>query len=116
MKSKTLKQYIEELTRNNAYYSYYSRGICSTAAVCVAFPQTNHNGDIIDEKVWHMQVDACGQNVVYTWVATTDNKILKASRQVVKYGKKQGTCDGGDLTPYITKCGYKYWFDEFVRV
>lgn len=111
MKSKTLKQYIETAMENN---NFYSHGICNTIAICVAFPEIDINGNIIDKKMWDMQCDACGANVVYTWVYT--DKILKASRQVVKYGKKLGTCDGGDLVPYITKCGVKYWLDEFMRI
>ena len=110
MKNKTLKQYIETAMNNN---NFYSRGICGTAAICVALPETDYHGDIIDPVVRDMQCDACGGNVVYTWVYT--DKILQASRQVVKYGKKPGTCDGGDLTPYITKCDRKYWLDEFIR-
>lgn len=110
MKSKTLKQYIEAAIGSN---NFYSCGICSTVSICIAFPETNFHGDIIDQKIWDMQCDTCGANVVYTWVYT--GKILKASRQVVKYGKKQGACDGGDLVPYITKCGRKYWLDEFYK-
>lgn len=111
MATKTLKQYIETAMNNN---NFYSRGICNTAAICVALPEINMQGDIVDEKAWNMQCDTCGANVVYTWIYT--DKILKASRQVVKYGKKPGTCDGGDLTSYITKCGRKYWLDEFVSI
>lgn len=107
----TLKQYIEIAMENN---SFYSRGIYNTASICMAFPETDIHGDIIDKKALSIQCDACDANVVYTWVYT--DKILKASRQVVKYGRKPGTYDGEDLTPYITKCGQKYWFDEFVRV
>lgn len=108
----TLKQYIEKMveTRN-----IFSQSICNTVAICLAFPEIDDHGDTIDEKAQDMQYDTCGGNVVYTWIST-DGKILQASRQVVKYGKKQGTCDGGDLTPYITKYGKKYWLDGFIRV
>lgn len=108
----TLKQYIEKMveTRN-----IFSQSICNTVAICLAFPEIDDHGDIIDEKAQDMQYDTCGGNVVYTWIST-DGKILQASRQVVKYGKKQGTCDGGDLTPYITKYGRKYWLDDFIHV
>lgn len=111
MATKTLKQYIETAINNN---NFYSQRICNTTTICFAFPEIHIQGNIIDEKAWNMQCDACGANVVYTWMYT--DKILKASRQVVKYGNKLGTCDGGDLTPYITKCGKKYWFDDFVRI
>lgn len=108
----TLKQYIEKMveTRN-----FYSQGICNMAAICVAFPETDNCGNIIDQKAYNMQCDACGENVFYSWIST-DDKILQASRQIVKYGKKPGTCDGRDLTPYITKYGRKYWLDDFVRI
>lgn len=111
MTTKTLKQYIEIAIENN---NFYSRGICSTVAICIAFPVINYHGNIIDPVAWSMICNANGRNVIYTWVYT--DKISKASRQVVKYGKKPGTCDGGDLAPYITKCGRKYWLDEFVRI
>lgn len=107
-----LKQYIEKMveTRN-----IFSQSICNTAAICLAFPKIDDRGNIIDKKAYDMQCNACGANIVYSWVSV-DGKILQASRQVVKYGRKQGTCDGGDLTPYITKYGRKYWLDDFVRI
>lgn len=108
----TLKQYIKKMveTRN-----IFSQSIYNTVAICIAFPEIDNHGDIIDEKAQDMQRDACGGNVVYSWVSV-DGKILQASRQVVKYGRKQGTCDGGDLTPYITKYSRKYWLDDFIRI
>lgn len=112
MANKTLKQYIETAMKNR---NFFSQGICNTVAICLAFPETDDHGDIIDEKAQNMQYDVCGGNVVYSWIST-DSKILQASRQVVKYGKKPWTCDGGDLTPYITKYGRKYWLDDFVRI
>lgn len=112
MEIMTLKQYIEKIEENG---NIFSQSICNAAVICLAFPETDDRGDIIDEKAQNMQYDTCGGNVVYSWIST-DDKILQASRQVVKYGKKQGTCDGGDLTPYITKYGIKYWLDDFVRI
>lgn len=108
----TLKQYIEKMveTRN-----IFSQSICNTVAICLAFPEIDDHGDIIDPVAWSMQCDSCGGNVVYTWFDFDDNDVI-CSRQVVKYGKKPGTCDGGDLTPYITKYGRKYWLDDFVRI
>lgn len=108
----TLKQYIKKMEESG---NFFSQGICNIAVICIAFPQTDRRGDIIDPVAWSMQCDACGVNVVYSWIAA-DGKILQASRQVVKYGRKPGTCDGGDLTPYITKYGKKYWLDDFVRI
>lgn len=108
----TLKQYIEKTRKDG---NVFSQCICNTAAICVAFPETDCHGDIIDEKAYNMQCDACGADVLYSWIST-DDKILQASRQVVKYGRKPGTCDGGDLTPYITKYGKKYWLDDFMRI
>lgn len=107
----TLKQYIQKIKESG---DFYSQGICNTAAICIAFPETDCSGDIIDPIAWSMHCDACGANVVYTWIHT--DKIIQASRQVVKYGKKPGTCDGGDTTPYITKYGKKYWLDDFVKL
>ena len=113
MANKTLKQYIEIAIKNN---NFYSQIMCNTAAICIAFPETDWRGDIIDHVAWSMQCDAYGANVAYSWISTDDNKILQASRQVVKYGKKPGACDGGNLTPYITKYGRKYWLDDFMRI
>ena len=107
----TLKQYIQKIKENG---DFYSQGICNTAAICFAFPETDYHGDIIDPIAWSMQYNNYGWNVVYTWIHT--DKIIQASRQVVKYGKKPGTCDGGDTTPYITKYGKKYWLDDFVKL
>lgn len=108
----TLKQYIEKMveTRNT-----FSQSICNAAAICFAFPETDYHGDIIDPVAWSMLCKNSGGKIVYSWIST-DDKILQASRQIVKYGKKPGTCDGGDLTPYITKYGRKYWLDDFVRI
>lgn len=64
MATKTLKQYIEIAIENN---NFYSRGICSMAAICIAFPEIDYHGDIIDPVARDMQCDACGGNVVYTW-------------------------------------------------
>lgn len=108
----TLKQYIE---RTEETRKFYSQSICNTAAICFAFPEIDRRGDIIDKKAYDMQCDACGGTVLYSWISV-DGKILQASRQVVKYERKQGTCDGGDLTPYITKYGKKYWLDDFMRI
>lgn len=113
MNGKTLKQYIQNMveTRN-----FYSQGICNTAAtICVAFPEIDCRGDIIDPIAWSMLCANSGGKIVYSWIST-DDKILQASRQIVKYERKPGTCDGGDLTPYITKYGKKYWLDDFVRI
>lgn len=107
----TLKQYIEKIEENG---NFYSQGICGgTATVCIAYPETNHHGEIIDPVAWPMQRNTCGGNVVYTWIHT--DKILQASRQVVKYGKKQGTCAGGDMTPYITKYGCVKFFPDLIN-
>lgn len=105
---KTLKQFIEELPVKNSYFN-------GTCAVCFGYPCINPGdayADDFDEAAWNMQCDNCGQDVVYTWVEY-EGKISGISRQVVKYGVKPGTCDGGDLTPYITKYGHRYWLDEF---
>lgn len=107
----TLKQYIEKLEKNK---NFFISGISNTAAICVAFPETDNNGDYIDRIAWSIKCDNCGMDIVYTWIQT--DKILTASRQVVKYGRKPGSCDGEDLTPYITKYGKRYWLDDFVRI
>lgn len=105
---KTLRQYIEEATVKHSYYT-------GVFAVCMAHPCIE-TGDAytedFDKKAWDMHCDRCGEDIVYTWVEY-DGKIGCMSRQPIKYGVKPGTCDGGDLTPYITKYGHKYWLDEF---
>ena len=109
---KTLNDYIKDAKMSK---NYFAQSLNCEDVICLAFPETDYHGDIIDPVVWSMQCDSCGGNVVYTWFDFNGNDVI-CSRQVVKYGKKPGTCDGGDLTPYITKYGRKYWLDDFVRI
>lgn len=112
MNGKTLKKYIHDMVETN---SFYSQGICNMDAICFAFPETDYRENTIDPVSWSMLCANSGGKIVYSWIST-DDKILQASRQIVKYERKPGTCDGGDLTPYITKHGKKYWLDDFVRI
>lgn len=59
----------------------FSQSIYNTVAICLAFPEIDNHGDIIDEKAQDMQCDACGGNVVYSWVSV-DGKIWEKARNV----------------------------------
>lgn len=109
---KTLNDYIKDVKMCK---NYFVQSLNDEDAICLAFPETDDRGDIIDTVAWSMLCKNSGGKIVYRWIST-DDKILQASRQIVKYGKKQGTCDGGDLTPYITKYSRKYWLDDFIHV
>lgn len=46
-----LKQYIEHIVKTR---NIFSQGICNTAAIFLAFPETDYRGDIIDPIAWSM--------------------------------------------------------------
>lgn len=108
MKNAKLTDFICEKIKN---HDFAVCSICGIGSLFISYADTEK-----DPVAWDLQCDRCGEAVAYSWMKTIDSdKIIAPSRQTVKYGKKTGTCDGEDLTPYITKCGQKYWLDDFIR-
>lgn len=102
-----LTDFINDKIANRDFAVY---GICNIGNLFIAYADAE-----TDPAAWDLSCDSCGKAVIYSWMKTIDNdKIIAPSRQTVKYGKKPGTCDGGDLTPYITKYGKRYWLDDFI--
>lgn len=90
---------------------YAVQGICNSGSIFVAFADTYQ-----DNAAREMTTLADGAEIVYSWLQTVDNdEPIAPSRQPIKWGVKPETCDGGDLTAYITKHGVKYWLDDFIK-
>lgn len=103
-----LINFINEKIKKNDFAIYV---ICNMGGLFAAYADIEK-----DPVALNMQCNRSGEAVVYSWLKIIDDgKIISPSRQTVKYGKKPGTCDGGDLTAYITKHGVKYWLDDFIR-
>lgn len=109
-KNRSLIDFIQEKIEKNEYMACFPN-----IGIAVACEDGWYRwGESCDKIALNMYYNHHQNRILYTWI-WWNGEISGAKRQVVKYGKKPGSCDGADTVGFVTKYGKKYWLDEFVR-